>query len=56
MNDPERLLLLQKELCERELDLLVYFEGPDSERMVGTITDTTDVARPHGISADQDKL
>jgi hypothetical protein len=55
MNDPERLLLLQKELCECELDLLDYFESHDPEEMIESTTVAVDIRPPDGMCIDQDK-
>lgn len=50
MNDSERLVLLQKELCEREFDLLDYMESHDTEEMVKHATGAIDDRRPYDMS------
>lgn len=55
MSDSERLLLLQKELCECELDLLDYFESHNPGEMVESTRVAVDVRPLHGMCIDQDK-
>ena len=55
MSDSERLLLLQKELCECELDLLDYLESHDPEEMAKSTIVAVDIRPPHGMCIDQDK-
>ena len=54
MSDSERLLLLQKELCEYELDLLDYFESHDPGEAVESTRVAVDVRPPYGMCIDQD--
>jgi hypothetical protein len=55
MSDSERLLLLQKELCEHELDLLDYFESHAPGEAAESTRVAVDVRPQHGMCIDQDK-